>query len=95
MTTEYKPGNNQIAVRYSRVLKLPWAIALGSGVTVGLGVFVLLSLILSTAGNNSVKTYGLLALVFLPIARTGYVISRLEGALLLTMYVVIWILVFH
>ncbi len=37
----------------------------------------------------------LLTLVFLPIARTGYVISRLEGALLLAMYVVIWILVFH
>jgi cation:H+ antiporter len=37
----------------------------------------------------------LLTLAFLPIARTGYVISRFEGGLLLTMYVVIWILVFH
>ena len=37
----------------------------------------------------------LLTLAFLPIARTGYVISRFEGGLLLTMYVVIWVLVFH
>ncbi len=68
MSTEHRSIQSQSAVRYSRILTLPRATALGSSVTVGLGAFVLLSLVLGVGGSKTTWAYGLWALVFIPTA---------------------------
>jgi len=58
---------SQSTVRYSRFMSLPRTIALGASVIIGLGVFVLLGLVLDIAGTRSPLSYGLIALVFIPV----------------------------
>ena len=54
-------------VRYGRFMSLPRTIALGSSITIGLGIFVLLGFVLDIAGTRSPLSYGLLALLFIPV----------------------------
>lgn len=65
----FKSSRN--AVRFSRVMRLSWAIALGASVSVGLSVFTLLGTFLSlSAGRALVLPYLLLILIALPIILT-------------------------
>lgn len=68
MSTDPQSPKNPMNVRYSRVLSLTGAIALGASVTVGLGVFVLLGTTTEVARVGT--PYGLLALAFLPVVLT-------------------------
>jgi len=54
-------------VRSSRYMGLLPTIALGSSMTVALGVFVLLGVILDIAGTRVALSYGLAALIFIPV----------------------------
>ena len=64
ITRTYQRGST---VRYSRFMSLPRTIALGASITIGLGIFVLLGFVLDIAGTRSPLSYGLLALVFIPV----------------------------
>ncbi|MFV1858321.1 MAG: APC family permease, partial [Anaerolineales bacterium] len=61
----------QGAVRFSRVLGLPWLVALGASVTVGLGVYTLLTLFVKNLGTGQViGPYVLLGAIAVPIVLT-------------------------
>jgi len=61
----------QGAVRFSRVLGLPWLVALGASVTVGLGVYTLLTLFVKNLGTGQViAPYVGLGAVAIPIVLT-------------------------
>ena len=68
MSIDPVASKSQADVRYSRVLGLAGTVALGASVTVGLGVFVLLSTTAQVARSGT--PYGLLALAFLPVVLT-------------------------
>jgi len=63
--TETKP-----AVRFSQFLRSRWLIALGTSVTIGLGVFALLGQVMQVTGIRSPAAYGLAAVVFIPLLIT-------------------------
>jgi len=68
------PGTSseiQGAVRFSRVLRLPWLVALGASVTVGLGVYTLLTVIVQNLGSGQIMgTYIALGAIAVPIVLT-------------------------
>lgn len=68
MSTDPLSSRSKAGVRFSRVLGLAGAVALGASVTVGLGVFILMSTTMPVAQSG--KPYALLALVFLPAVLT-------------------------
>ena len=63
--TETKP-----AIRFSRFLRSGWLIALGTSVTVGLGVFTLLGQVMQVTGVRAPAAYGLAAIIFIPLVIT-------------------------
>ncbi len=59
------------SVRYSRVLSIRQAIAIGATITVGLGVFTLLGLLVQNSGGESlISTYILTAVIAIPLILT-------------------------
>jgi len=59
------------AVRFSRVLRLPWLVALGASVTVGLGVYTLMTVFVENLGTGQVVgPYVGLGVVAIPIVLT-------------------------
>jgi len=59
------------AVRFSRVLRLPWLVALGASVTVGLGVYTLLTVVVQNLGTGQViSPYIALGAIAVPIVLT-------------------------
>ena len=70
MSSQAKSGV-QPSVRFSRVLGLHSAVALGASISVGLGVYVLLGLLVQVAGRQAVGApYIFMALLALPIILT-------------------------
>ena len=74
----------QTAVRFSRVMRLRWVVALGATISVGLGVFVLLGQFTLLAGRQTLMLPYLLTFLFgLPLiltyAERGAVISGSGG----------------
>ena len=64
-------SERQGAVRFSRVLRLPWLVALGASVTVGLGVYTLLTVIVENLGTGQVVgPYITLGVIAIPIVLT-------------------------
>jgi uncharacterized hydrophobic protein (TIGR00271 family) len=77
-------AQTQTAVRFSRVMRLRWVVALGATVSVGLGVFILLGQFTLLAGSQTLLLPYLLTLIFgLPViltcAERGAVISGSGG----------------
>lgn len=76
-------GSFKTAVRYGSFLGLSRTTALGASVTVGLGVFVFLGLVLDLAGTRTPLSYILSGVVFLPLilayAERALAISNGEG----------------
>jgi len=58
------------AIRFSHFLRSHWLIALGASVTVGLGVFTLLGMVMQLTGVRAPAAYALAALVFIPLVIT-------------------------
>ena len=66
MTAKNSSQDGRSAVRFSRVLGLPWAMAIGMSVTIGIGVFVLLGMVLRVASERTNLVYALVPLIYLP-----------------------------
>jgi hypothetical protein len=66
MTANNSSQDGHSAVRFSRVLGLPWATAIGTSVTIGIGVFVLLGMVLRVASERTNLVYALVPLIYLP-----------------------------
>ena len=64
-------SKRQGAVRFSRVLRLPWLVALGASVTVGLGVYTLMTVFVENLGTGQVVgPYIVLGVIAVPIVLT-------------------------
>lgn len=64
-------SSSKPSVRFSRVLGVPWLVALGASVTVGLGVYTLLTISVQNLGSGQViGPYVLLGVVAIPIVLT-------------------------
>jgi uncharacterized hydrophobic protein (TIGR00271 family) len=84
-------AQTQTAVRFSRVMRLRWVVALGASISVGLGVFTLLGQYAQLAGRQElVGPYLLMILMAVPLiltyAERGSVISGSGGAYNLARY---------
>ncbi len=66
MTTNNSSHNSHTAVRHSRVLGLPSITAIGTSVTTGIGVFVLLGMVLRVSSERTNLVYALVPLIYLP-----------------------------
>ena len=70
MSSEIKPPSEN-AIRFSRVLNLKQLVAMGSSLSVGVGVFILLGVFTRLAGAQSLITpYLVMAVAALPIVLT-------------------------
>jgi uncharacterized hydrophobic protein (TIGR00271 family) len=67
MTTNSSASSTQPSIRFSRTISLVRAIALGSSVTIGLGIFILIGLLLDQAGSLTPYAYLLAMILFLPL----------------------------
>jgi uncharacterized hydrophobic protein (TIGR00271 family) len=70
METEPSSRTSRSTIRYSRVLGPFWTLALGSSVTIGVGVFILLGQILPLTQGSTPLAYGLAVLTFIPLGLT-------------------------
>ncbi len=70
MVTNSPSTATQRTIRFSRTISLWRAVALGSSLTVGLSVFILIGLLLNQAGPQTPRAYLLALLLFLPIVLT-------------------------
>lgn len=64
------PSSTQPAIRVSKTLTLKRAIGMGSSLTIGLGIFILINLLLQEAGQHTPHAYLAAMLLFVPIVLT-------------------------
>ncbi len=58
-------------VQFSRIMRLPWVVAVGASVSVGLGIYTLLGFFVRLSGNNmAFEPYLLAAIIAIPIILT-------------------------
>ena len=70
MNENSSPTPPAYTVRYSRVIGPIWAVAIGLTITVGLGVFTLMGVFVTTSTRNIVGAFLLAAVVALPFLAT-------------------------
>ena len=71
MGSVLRTSKSKPAIRFlSRFLRFRWLIALGTSVTIGLGVFTLLGQVMQVTGIHASAAYGLAAVVFIPLLIT-------------------------
>jgi uncharacterized hydrophobic protein (TIGR00271 family) len=70
MGSVLRTSKSKPAIRFSRFLRSRWLIALGTSVTIGLGVFTLLGQVMQVTGIRASAAYGLAAVVFIPLLIT-------------------------
>ncbi len=84
MTTNKSPQKGPTSVRYSRVLGLPSITAIGTSVTIGIGVFVLFAMVLSMASERTKLVYALVPLIYSPtilvFSERGLAYMQVNGA---------------
>lgn len=70
MTTDPPASATQPVIRFSRSIGLLRAIAMGSSITVGLGVFILVGMFIQRVGTQTPQAYVIATVLFVPLVLT-------------------------